>query len=376
MLSLVLPACLSRSAPTFEAHSFTQPLDHFAATPGRNFSQRYLVLQPPEDVAPVPHTESDTLFFFCGMEGDVTVWANFSRFLIDVSRDVRIPGSVSVVYAEHRFYGNSVPGAKPLIEDAKWRYLTVEQSLADYVALIRHLSTSRTRVVTFGGSYGGMQSAWMRARHPELIFAALASSAPLHFDRVGPSFFALVTDAAEAVYPGCPALVRAGFLAAGASPMRTIASTFGLCSAVDETTEARTHFELWARNALVTLAMGNYPYASDLFGKGLPAWPLAAACRAAEVAASNAPANSSALVALAAAVGAYYNASGAVSCHDTEREYRACADQTGCGDSASAWGESWDREACTEIVYYTSTDNIRDMFPPRYAPLAGHHEGT
>lgn len=48
--------------------------------------------------------------------------------------------------------------------------------------------------------------------------------------------------------------------------------------------------------------MGNYPYAMDLFGKGLSAWPLKTACEW-----SNA---SDDLEFLAKAVGSYYNATG------------------------------------------------------------------
>lgn len=49
--------------------------------------------------------------------------------------------------------------------------------------------------------------------------------------------------------------------------------------------------------------MGNYPYAQDLFGKGLPAWPLKVACEVDQV---------EPLEFLAKAVGSYYNATGEI----------------------------------------------------------------
>ena len=49
--------------------------------------------------------------------------------------------------------------------------------------------------------------------------------------------------------------------------------------------------------------MGNYPYATNLFGAGLPAWPLKVACEA-----TKSPESS--LESLAKGVESYYNATG------------------------------------------------------------------
>ena len=277
-------------------------------------------------------------------------------------------------------YGKSLPfpNNASLRGEDHLRYLTVEQALGDYAALIQHLRGSThpramRRVVTFGGSYGGMLSLWMRARYPDLVYAALGSSAPVHFDRVGPSFFKLVTDAATMV-PSCPDRVRAGFAALAVESDPAVEDAFGLCPSLGggggEEVAApldRELLGLWARNAIVTTAMGNYPYAQDLFGKGLQAWPLRVVCEALE---SSHARGEGGLAGLAAATSTYYNATGRVACHNMAAEYRDCSDQTGCGDAASAWGAAWDVEACTQIVYYTSTNNETDMFPPRQWGLA------
>lgn len=56
----------------------------------------------------------------------------------------------------------------------KMNYLTSEQALADFAVLINYIKGSvagaaNSSVVAFGGSYGGMLSAWMRIKYPNMI---------------------------------------------------------------------------------------------------------------------------------------------------------------------------------------------------------------
>ena len=53
-------------------------------------------------------------------------------------------------------------------------YLTSEQALADFAVLIQYLKQTipgavNSSVVAFGGSYGGMLSAWMRIKYPNIV---------------------------------------------------------------------------------------------------------------------------------------------------------------------------------------------------------------
>lgn len=61
-------------------------------------------------------------------------------------------------------------------------YLMSEQVLADFVDVIRHVKVHENKqsnynfikdrknpVIAFGGSYGGMLSAWMRMKYPAVI---------------------------------------------------------------------------------------------------------------------------------------------------------------------------------------------------------------
>ena len=83
-----------------------------------------------------------------------------------------------LVFAEHRYYGESMPYQESAIVDDtdKLKYLTTEQALADYADLIDYLQKNAwgysdeidmdsydvggEAIIGFGGSYGGMLAAW------------------------------------------------------------------------------------------------------------------------------------------------------------------------------------------------------------------------
>ena len=73
-----------------------------------------------------------------------------------------------VVYAEHRFFGQSIPENK-----SKAEFLNVENAMGDYINLMQHIrekyKMKKSPVVTFGGSYGGMLAAWLRMRFPNHV---------------------------------------------------------------------------------------------------------------------------------------------------------------------------------------------------------------
>jgi pimeloyl-ACP methyl ester carboxylesterase len=63
-------------------------------------------------------------------------------------------------------------------------YLSSEQALADLAYFIEAMTDkyglpSGTKWFAFGGSYSGSLAAWLRAKYPHLIHAAVSSSAPL-----------------------------------------------------------------------------------------------------------------------------------------------------------------------------------------------------
>lgn len=113
-----------------------------------------------------------------------------------------------IVFAEHRYYGESMPyGSESYDDRARLGYLTSQQALADYVDLITYLRRKGTYaakqyrrlyeagtvyddtlatadsvggnvnatdsvsnpVIAFGGSYGGMLAAWFRIKYPAIV---------------------------------------------------------------------------------------------------------------------------------------------------------------------------------------------------------------
>lgn len=83
-----------------------------------------------------------------------------------------------ILFAEHRFYGETQPFGNAndsyRIYDNRG-YLTTEQALADYAVFLRwfkqenYTEAKTSKVIAFGGSYGGMLAAWMRMKYPHII---------------------------------------------------------------------------------------------------------------------------------------------------------------------------------------------------------------
>ena len=106
-----------------------------------------------------------------------------------------------LVFAEHRFFGASVPTGSSL------SFLSHELALADYAVLIRTVKDSigaqNSPVIVFGGSYGGKLAAWMRIKYPAIVQGAISASAPLlAFQGSAPawdsqSYYRVVTNTAK-----------------------------------------------------------------------------------------------------------------------------------------------------------------------------------
>lgn len=87
----------------------------------------------------------------------------------------------ALITLEHRFYGESWPTEN--MSAANLRHLSADQALADAVQFIAWWSEEHGSLnsswVSWGGSYSGQLSAWLRLRYPTSVAGAVAYSAPV-----------------------------------------------------------------------------------------------------------------------------------------------------------------------------------------------------
>ncbi len=189
-------------------------IDHYDGNGWVNetFKQRYLVDSQYFDIkagAKVP------ILFYAGNEGEIWTFYNNTGFMTETLAKEH---KALVVFAEHRYFGESLPyGDKSFTQD-NVRYLTVEQAMFDYVELLKQVQADYKMeghpVIVFGGSYGGMLAAWLRMKFPHYFHGALAASAPILFfkDAVNPyAFNQRVTDDYRSYNVTAPIWVQKSF---------------------------------------------------------------------------------------------------------------------------------------------------------------------
>ncbi|KAL4968222.1 putative extracelular serine carboxypeptidase [Aspergillus stella-maris] len=175
-----LPGALSQS---YKEYNFTTPIDHFhnetRYEPHSNgtfnlrywFDSQYYKPGGPVFVIAAGETDGEDRFPFLS-QGIVTQLAETYHGL--------------GVILEHRYYGSSYPFDGETITPEELRFLSTEQSLADYVHFAKNvvfegleefdLTAPSTPWIAYGGSYAGAQVAFMRKVYPEIFWGAVSSS--------------------------------------------------------------------------------------------------------------------------------------------------------------------------------------------------------
>ncbi|XP_062310204.1 dipeptidyl peptidase 2 [Osmerus eperlanus] len=346
----------NKDQPQFKEKYFTQILDHFNFNSMGNgtYDQRYLITDQYWKRGYGP------IFFYTGNEGDIWEFALNSGFITELAADQK----ALVIFAEHRYYGKSLPFGQDSFNIPEVGLLTVEQALADFAVMITELKpqlgASECPVIVFGGSYGGMLSVYMRLRYPNIVAGALAASAPiLSTAGMGDSrqFFQDVTHDFESYAPECRDAVRGAFQKlqdlSEVEDYSRIQAAFSLCKPPSSQKDIHQLNGL-LRNAFTLMAMLDYPYSTHFMGN-MPANPVKVGC---DIMLSGADL----LQALRDTAGIVYNSTGILKCFDLYSLYVECADPTGCGLGFNSL--AWDYQACTEIELCFESNNVTDMFPP------------
>ncbi|KAG0423992.1 hypothetical protein HPB47_000247 [Ixodes persulcatus] len=327
-----------------------QTVDHFGYANNDTFQIRYLLADQYWD------HDGGPIFFYTGGEGNIEAFANksYSGLMWEWAPEFK----ALLIFAEHRYYGKSKPYGKESFKGpSRHGYLTVEQALADYAHLLTHFNShvpgaGDSKLVSFGGSYGGMLAAWFRLKYPHVTTAALASSAPiLLFKGVTPcnAFDEVVTKAFAKESDQCTNAIRTSFevmrkQAATEEGAKALKEQFRLCQPIAPSNY--TVLRDWFADVYVNLAMVNYPYATKLL-LPVPGHPVKEACKFLE---KNFTDDQSLLDGIYQAMSVLTNYTGKSHCNNMP--YSAGTLDVG----------SWGIQSCNEMVMPMCSNGKTDMF--------------
>uniref|UniRef100_A0A914RR23 Uncharacterized protein n=1 Tax=Parascaris equorum TaxID=6256 RepID=A0A914RR23_PAREQ len=280
------------------------------------------------------------IFFYAGNEAAIEGFAENTGIMFDLAPHF----DASIVFAEHRYYGESKPFGNLSYSNVKnLGFLTSTQAMGDFAKFLPYFKasvlncSSDTPVIAFGGSYGGMLAVWFRIKYPHIVTGAWASSAPVllfkganvdpgAFDKVVTEDFIECGCNREAVYKAFNAIRNLANTTAGL----TILNEMFVIEAKSNLTQASDadYLVYFIREAFEYLAMVNYPYPTS-FLLPLPGWPVKEACQRAQAAFPQTPTTDRDLVNYLYIISnLYYNYTGTVATN--------CVKTSVCGDQATA----------------------------------------
>mgnify|MGYP000066980333 FL=1 len=323
----------------YEVLYFEERVDHINRDPG--YFNVKVLLRRGDMNAP--------LFVYTGNEGPIEEFFKMTGWLVN---ELGPKYNATVAFIEHRYYGESQ------IVPFTWKYLSSSQALWDFADITQQLKlTEQTPVIAFGGSYGGMLSAFFRLKYPHIVDGAIASSAPvLMAFNSGKGYANITSQDYYDVTPYCASNITSGFeiienLMQRPSTYSLLTSKFRTCQQITQPVQVR-ELEDWLTDALMTMAQFDYPYPADVAGS-LPANPVNVACSI--IAEYGRPPYSfqNILEGLYKVANLYYNSTGDVQCFDIYSAGRSV-------------GQTWEYQTCTEFLMPIGQYGPpNDMFPKR-----------
>jgi lysosomal Pro-X carboxypeptidase len=357
---------------------YTQKLDHYTQdVNAQTYKQRVFLCKPDDS----KWTPNSTIFFYTGNEANVELFVNMTGLMWENAAKF----NATLVFAEHRYFGKSLPfPGEDMPTPDKLKYLTADQALEDYAALVRMLklewNSQDSPVIAFGGSYGGMLASWFRIKFPGTVDGSIAGSAPIvNFEDVFPAynpnaFNDVVTFDATAeggAKANCADNVRQSWidiqtLGNTAEGLQNLSSIFKTCTPL-ETTNDIWNLINYASQCFGNMAMSSYPYPSSyllLGGNGvLPAYPMRVAC---DFMGDNFTSPEERLKGFVKMILVYYNATGDFTCLNPNSTVNHATEVV---------DYLWGYMSCATMLMPFGQDGKTDMFWPAPWNLTAGIEG-
>ena len=183
----------SVSKAQFDEMWYDQKLDHFDITGSPLWRQRYWYNF-------AHYEEGGPALIMIGGEGEASPgWLNYGIWTKYAEEN-----NAALFLLEHRFYGQSHPTEDMATENM--RYLSSRQALEDLATFMTSMSMTHNITgpwVSFGGSYPGSLSAWLKLKYPHLLAGAVSSSGPLNAKLDFHEYLGVVKSALETTGAGC-----------------------------------------------------------------------------------------------------------------------------------------------------------------------------
>lgn len=349
LLSVLLLKIVLICGYNYEANYIEVPLDHYSFGK-ETFKMKYLVNNDYWD------SESGPIFIYTGNQAAIETFANNTGFMWDIAEEFK----ARLVFAEHRYYGESLPFGEDSIKNENLRHLTSEQAIADYADLVNYFQGGRIipqyPVIAFGGSYGGMLATYFRLKYPHLVDGAIVSSSPMQlFPGMTPceNYYIIATNNFKRSGGNCEKNIRKSWpiLRTHLVPSNytKLSNQWNLCDVI--TLEAEVDAIItFIKGVYETLAASNYPYETD-YSRALPAEPVNYICGFLGGDNMN---DAEIIEAIGKVLDTFVNYGDTTNCIN----YKA-----GISGGSHATG-AWGYQRCTEIVLPTCTTGTGDMFEP------------